>query len=416
MKEKSDQAGERQEFERFRQKLTELAESGYQESVTGELYGIAKRWSERGDGGLLLRSVEWAEAHVRPSDPRHWNQVNHVLDRLDLYAVQLAAESDALAWVVRLLTERRGADSAFPRNAALYDLPYFMAVIADNRPSDELHRLLDRAAGNERVPFEASALLLCEMAVRGKADESHAAVRRIREKLQEAGHPLSRLPLRVTMLERDLPLRLYGPDGSGGHSTPFGPIRRAGKTDREAARGLAERTAIMPAAFRSIHTAEEAERMEAAVRNWRERSNGRSEAAVFEFADRFEPEHVTPGLLLRLGLASLHGAAPETVLLRPLPADRMFVFLYGAAANGGAYSSGGHNAYGRLDAWRSAMALAGVPDDADIPSAIERIEGCHWSYFEAPTPWFRQVAWDVGIVALRPDGRTLAVLAATDTD
>lgn len=26
------------------------------------------------------------------------------------------------------------------------------------------------------------------------------------------------------------------------------------------------------------------------------------------------------------------------------------------------------------------------------------------------------VAWDIGLPALRPDGRTLAVLAATDTD
>ncbi|WP_425465579.1 DUF6183 family protein [Paenibacillus hemerocallicola] len=33
-----------------------------------------------------------------------------------------------------------------------------------------------------------------------------------------------------------------------------------------------------------------------------------------------------------------------------------------------------------------------------------------------PTPWFRQVARDCGIAALRPVGRTLAVLAATDTD
>jgi hypothetical protein len=29
---------------------------------------------------------------------------------------------------------------------------------------------------------------------------------------------------------------------------------------------------------------------------------------------------------------------------------------------------------------------------------------------------FYQVAWDLGLAAVRPDGRSLAVLAATDTD
>ncbi|MFJ3235955.1 DUF6183 family protein, partial [Streptomyces sp. NPDC086787] len=30
--------------------------------------------------------------------------------------------------------------------------------------------------------------------------------------------------------------------------------------------------------------------------------------------------------------------------------------------------------------------------------------------------WFHQVAWDLAVAALRPDGQEIAVLAATDID
>ncbi|MFJ8210483.1 DUF6183 family protein [Streptomyces sp. NPDC096033] len=32
-----------------------------------------------------------------------------------------------------------------------------------------------------------------------------------------------------------------------------------------------------------------------------------------------------------------------------------------------------------------------------------------------PVPWFEHVAWDIGLAALAPGRRRLAVLAATDT-
>ena len=41
---------------------------------------------------------------------------------------------------------------------------------------------------------------------------------------------------------------------------------------------------------------------------------------------------------------------------------------------------------------------------------------CAWLTFDADTEWFHAVVWDLGIAALRPDGRTVAVLAGTDTD
>jgi hypothetical protein len=39
-----------------------------------------------------------------------------------------------------------------------------------------------------------------------------------------------------------------------------------------------------------------------------------------------------------------------------------------------------------------------------------------WYRFAPDTDWFEHVAWDLALVAVSPDGRRLAVLAATDTD
>ncbi|MFD4009691.1 DUF6183 family protein [Streptomyces albidoflavus] len=63
-------------------------------------------------------------------------------------------------------------------------------------------------------------------------------------------------------------------------------------------------------------------------------------------------------------------------------------------------------AYGRLAAWQSLAALAGVADGAGSAEAEARAAECAWFGFDARTDWFEQVAWDIG----------LAVLAATDTD
>jgi hypothetical protein len=46
----------------------------------------------------------------------------------------------------------------------------------------------------------------------------------------------------------------------------------------------------------------------------------------------------------------------------------------------------------------------------------QRARECTWYRFTAPTDWFEQVAWDVGLTVLTPDRRQLTVLAATDTD
>lgn len=61
------------------------------------------------------------------------------------------------------------------------------------------------------------------------------------------------------------------------------------------------------------------------------------------------------------------------------------------------------------------LALSAAPRKASAAEVEDQTRACTWYGFEADTEWFRKDLDDYGIVALSPDGRRIAVLAATDT-
>ena len=83
------------------------------------------------------------------------------------------------------------------------------------------------------------------------------------------------------------------------------------------------------------------------------------------------------------------------------------------AATAGAIARG---AYGRLAAWQSVAGLSGAAQGCLVEEVEASARACAWYAFGADTKWFERVAWDVGLVAVSPDRRRLALLAATDTD
>ncbi|MFI8908191.1 DUF6183 family protein [Streptomyces albidoflavus] len=115
------------------------------------------------------------------------------------------------------------------------------------------------------------------------------------------------------------------------------------------------------------------------------------------------------------GVSGGGGKKKAVLSVAACPPARAWRVLFAAASTGGAYNSGCHGAYGRLAAWQSLAALAGVADGADAAEAEARVSECAWFGFDAATDWFERVAWDIGLATLSPDGRRLAVLAATDT-
>jgi hypothetical protein len=219
-------------------------------------------------------------------------------------------------------------------------------------------------------------------------------------------HPLRRLPLGLAAVEEDVPLPSYGVNGSS-YDMPYGTPE-----GRELKTGL--RLPVPPA---TETTAEpDATLIGSAVANWAEESNGRIEARTFTFAEPLD-EGAAPGALASLGLNCLAGVGKRKPLtVYAVPAARAWRVLFAAASTGGAYNYGRYGAYGRLATWQSLAGLSGAGPDDSVAEVEARVSACAWYGFEAPTPWFWQVAWDIGLAAVSPDRRTITVLATSDTD
>lgn len=163
-------------------------------------------------------------------------------------------------------------------------------------------------------------------------------------------------------------------------------------------------------------TEEFSEAAAAAVANWAEESNGRSEAGMYDLAEPVEAKGL-PDLLVTLGLECLKGVGPRKRLaLSSCQAEHAWRMLFSAASTGGAYNNGEYGAYGRLAAWRSIAALSGAFTAAPFGEVERNARACDWYSFGAATKWFERVAWDIGLVSVAPGARRMAVLAATDTD
>jgi Family of unknown function (DUF6183) len=174
-------------------------------------------------------------------------------------------------------------------------------------------------------------------------------------------------------------------------------------------------TARGPAA-RETTTSSVASAMAVAVANWAEESNGRIEARVFDLAEPVDAQ-VVPDMLAAAGLDCLSGLTRQSRFsISSCPPAQPWRVLFAAASTGSAYNHGCFGAYGRLAAWRSLAGISGAPEGAS-PAEVERqVQDCNWFRFDADTDWFEQVAWDLGLAAVRPGSQRLAVLAATDTD
>lgn len=144
------------------------------------------------------------------------------------------------------------------------------------------------------------------------------------------------------------------------------------------------------------------EDMTAVVTTWLTGSNGIAEAAVFTLGAPLAAEDVGIRTVESLGLDCVAG---NGLALRAATFAEVDAMLFNAAANGGAYDSGLGRTQGRTAARRSAKALAGGV-----------VDGCAWWTFDAANDWFKRIAWDLGVLCLRPGGRGIAVLAATDAD
>jgi uncharacterized protein (TIGR02996 family) len=336
----------------------------------------------------------------------HNRALPKVLDStLDHIANLLAQGPGSTAKLEALLTILRA------RNQLPAQSPNFASRLAAYQQEAVLVSLFEQHAEDESVG-ELLACLTQEMVLRGREVRRLPVLAQFGEKLRGLGHPLAHLPLQLTDLE--LRLRNYLPS-YGERSVAWSSPQS--HPPGEAAQPLpAHPLSGNPVAATEDTDAPSAERIAAAFQTWCERSNGYVEARTFRPARAVSAVDLSVGLLQSLGLACLQGAEAEDIRTSRVPPHQAVNILFSAAAGGGAYSSGLLGAYGRSATWRSLGGLVGATAGESIECIAALAHGCLWASFDASSEWFCDVAWDYGLLAVRPDGLSLAVLAATDED
>lgn len=292
----------------------------------------------------------------------------------------------------------------------------FASRIVLNQPRNAVLQVMAHHENDPRVEGLLD-LLVHELVVQGY-DQPNPMLERLNARMRANGHPLGWLPLHVMPLEslradprRTRAVHQYKVYGSKVQA-PWGPYKSRGPVD-----------AAEPRRGRRIRTFETTSgdnllRLCSAVINWHAESKARIEGRVFVLSEPLAPDEVDRGLFLRLhnceALELPRG--PEAFHYERLEPAQALSILWLAAANGGELNQGCFGAYGRLRAWQSLGALAGASDFAHITEISALAEKTTWFFFNARSSWFFRLGEEFGLLALRPDGRSVALLAASDSD
>jgi uncharacterized protein (TIGR02996 family) len=285
----------------------------------------------------------------------------------------------------------------------------FASVLASGQPVEALLALFaqDQADG----PFvELLACLVQEMTLRRGSLAELPPVIRFAERLRTEGHALAGLPLMLLGIEGGLKDYLPHYDYRG--SSWSGLLGQSNEVEQPLPAAAGEG----PLDFTEVLDDTSAGQISAAVSPWHGQSNGRIEARVFRSARPLGEADLSVAMLRSLGLQALAGAAEGGIRAGRVQPKQGLNLLFTAAAIGGAYAGSLLGAYGRLEAWHSMAGLVGASAGESVEALATLAERCLWVSFNADSAWYYHVCWDVGLLAVRPDRRSVAVLAATDSD
>ncbi|MBX3222945.1 MAG: hypothetical protein KF795_20710 [Labilithrix sp.] len=363
-------------------------------------------WAKAGRVEDLVGLAGALESGADPADAKKRGRFEAVADHVE---DQLAlAEGDlAIDALLELSLRARERSVEVPRPRALR-LRAFASRLGYGHEAEAFLSALERK-GDRAEHQELFACWMHEVVLRGASLAGDARATRFGDALAKSGHALAGLPLALRAAEREAPsyMPLYGDKGLGRAIDTLASGPMSARTVPPPADGAAVRAT-------RVDDARVTERLVSAVRPWAEGKSGKVEAKVFALDPRVSASAVGSWLLRALPLESTTATARLDV--SRTGAEGVFGPLFSAASNGGAYSSGLGGAYGRLAAWTTLGALVGAPADADVDAIAALCPTAAFLTFRAPGPWFHDVAWDLGALALRPDGRTVAVLAATDAE
>ncbi len=330
-----------------------------------------------------------------PRGSREETVLHEIEEQVALLPDEESVDAVATFLSVRGTHEREGRARALAsRLGAAQAKPTLLAAIDRHADDPAMRELL--------------ACWLHEAVLRGAALASEPRATKLQSVLAAQRHALAELPLALLEVERDATtyLPMYGESA----------LTRA--VERLERGSVSARTMPPPTEHKETRATPIVDpdlesRMRVAIEPWLSSPKGRAETSVFRVTPNI-PQTALAKWLLRV--VELECAPPAVRLLaNRSTADAVFGMLFSAAANGGASSSGFGGAHGRRAAFTSMGALLGASPSAS-PVEIDRIaRGASYLTFLAPEGgWFHDVAWDLGALVLRPDGDSVAVIAASD--
>jgi hypothetical protein len=291
----------------------------------------------------------------------------------------------------RITTVRTIAAEGRSWGEVSYELAEVASWLAAAQPPEHLLAVFETADATD----ELAACLLQETALRHDASAAAGYAR----KLRAAGHPLGELPLRRTPAEHRHGLPHYpGLPQPEWHLSREAPPPAPGPREIE----VSATELDWPDARKAL----------SAHRTWIGDAGDTTESRLLLLDRPLASADFGASLLRVLGPGSIGSRMDETC--RVTTADVLQKLFYGAAS-GSAYGSWMHGAYARLASWESLAALAGV-EESDTASIEYTADQCTWLFYTSNWHLKVHTSMDMGLAVLRPDHRTVAILAVTDTD
>ena len=358
-------------------------------------YADVDAMAKRGEAGALLELAIALERMGQPAGVERW-VLEAVFDRI-ASSLALHPSRDNARAAIELLGVERMHSTQLPWQ------PYKAArraasLLAQGQPPDSCFELAPTVSTS--LGTEAMACWIQELVIRGVAMTAVDTIVRFWNGLRSAGHPLAHLPLARASIEESLADMLWKDAVNGSARSSSAPVSNRDES----------KASLVPA----FHL----ERLPtpgdlcAAAENWLDESNGRSDGGVFRLDERVG--ELRSGHLARLPLECVSNA--NSIQVEAITPGIAASHLFSAAATGGAYNRGRGAAYGRRDLWRSLAALVGADATASLQEIERASQACQFYAVTIDSQWMYSVAWDLALACVREDGRTFAIVVATDTD
>lgn len=366
---------------------------------------IIDQLAAEGNTTMLYKLGVAMEAHAEELQPKLW-----AVESVYTYLERVLALTPGMSYahtLMELSLLPRAGTMRFPRSLD-YRGRMLAPLLASAQNTDVLLDLI-KTYRQDHTYAEFMCILVQEMVLRGISCDEILLLTNFFDQMRTLHRPLAWLPLRLLAIEHGLPLPAYSIAGSA-----FYPPQIVGTAPSEA------KTSSFPEGGVKVTLEEsttdvERERILATVAPW---SNARMEARAFALDPAIASSHISGRLLFSLNLACLEGASVHDIYVGVFSPQDVFRLLFAAASQGGAYDNGQFGAYGRLATWYTLAGLVGAPTVVSVEEVATLTEQSGWFSFGAESKWFYRAApmWDLSMLALRSDGKSLAVLAATSTD